>query len=88
MILNPDLDFEQSLKMGSFTITSEFSSVRGVDLEEIKENAKILKKLTNGINVGNLQGSNFYLGSLATCHILKDLGLSILSCKLICRDKK
>ena len=86
MKINPDLGFEQSLKMGIFTITSEFSTVRGADLEEIKENAKILKKLTNGINVGDLQGSNLYLGSLATCHILKDLGLDPIM-QITCRDK-
>lgn len=86
MILSSDLGFEQSLKMGKFTITSEFLTVRGINIEEVIENAKILKKLTNGVNVGDLQGSQLYLGSLATCHILKDLGLDPIM-QITCRDK-
>lgn len=86
IILSSDLGFEQSLKMGKFTITTEFLTVRGINIEMVIENAKILKKLTNGVNVGDLQRSQLYLSSLATCHILKDLGLDPIM-QITCRDK-
>ncbi|MDD3629216.1 MAG: methylenetetrahydrofolate reductase, partial [Actinomycetota bacterium] len=59
--------FEKALKNGKFTITSELGPPKGVDIEEIREAAELLRDVADGINVTDLQSSVMRLGSLTCC---------------------
>src|SRR4030066_310786 len=78
--------FEKALKNGKFAVTSELGPPKGADIEEIKEAAEILRGITDGINVTDLQSSVMRLGSLATCHFLKEWGLDPIF-QVTCRDR-
>src|SRR4030066_1405389 len=78
--------FEKALKNGKFAVTSELGPPKGADIEEIKEAAEILRGITDGINVTDLQSSVMRLGSLATCPFLKEWGLDPIF-QVTCRDR-
>ncbi|MBC8387990.1 MAG: methylenetetrahydrofolate reductase [Actinobacteria bacterium] len=78
--------FEDALAKGKFAITCEFGPPKGVGTEEIRSKAKILKGLVDGVNVSDLQSSLMSLGSIATCHLLKDIGLEPIL-QITCRDR-
>ncbi len=66
--------FEKVLEEGKFAVTCEIGPPKGAEEEEIKEAAGYLKEVADAINVTDLQSSVMRLGSLATCHLLKDWG--------------
>ncbi|MDD3777311.1 MAG: methylenetetrahydrofolate reductase [Actinomycetota bacterium] len=78
--------FQKSLDEGKFTITCEIGPPKGVNVQEIYDTANLLKGLVDGINVTDLQSSVMRLGSLATCHLLTDMGLDPIF-QLTCRDR-
>jgi 5,10-methylenetetrahydrofolate reductase len=78
--------FEKALKNGKFTITSELGPPKGVDIEEIREAAELLRDVADGINVTDLQSSVMRLGSLTCCHFLKEWGFDPIF-QVTCRDR-
>jgi len=80
------LKFEKNLKDGKFAVTCEIGPPKGTGVEEIKEAAEYLKDVADGINVTDLQSSVMRLGSLATCHLLKEWGLDPIF-QVTCRDR-
>ena len=66
--------FEKTLEEGKFAVTCEIGPPKGAEKEEIKEAAEYLKEVADAINVTDLQSSVMRLGSLATCHLLKEWG--------------
>jgi len=78
--------FEKALEDGKFVVTCEIGPPKGTDTEEIKEAAEILKGIADGINVTDLQSSVMRLGSLTTCHFLKEWGLDPIF-QVTCRDR-
>jgi methylenetetrahydrofolate reductase (NADPH) len=77
---------KEAMAKGDFTVTCEIGPPKGVDIQEIYETAELLSGLVNGINVTDLQSSVMRLGSLAVCHILKDLGHDPIF-QMTCRDR-
>src|SRR4030043_1235511 len=77
---------KEALQKGEFAVTCEIGPPKGVDTGEIYEIGETLKGLTNGINVTDLQSSVMRLGSLATCHLLKDMGHDPIF-QITCRDR-
>ncbi len=77
---------KEALAKGDFAVTCEIGPPKGVDTKEIYEIGELLKGLANGINVTDLQSSVMRLGSLATCHLLKDMGHDPIF-QMTCRDR-
>jgi len=57
-----------------FIVTSEVGPPKGVDMTHVLEEAKLLAPLVAGINVTDIQAAAMRIGSIATCHLIKDVG--------------
>jgi 5,10-methylenetetrahydrofolate reductase len=78
-------NLQEKLNEGKFVITSEIGPGKGTNLEFLKE-AEILKDKVDAFNVTDLQSSVMRLGSLATCHLLVEMGLEPVF-QITCRDR-
>jgi methylenetetrahydrofolate reductase (NADPH) len=78
--------FEKTLNSGKFAVTCEIGPPKGADIEEIKEAAENLRDVADGINITDLQSSVMRLGSLTTCHFIKQMGLDPIF-QITCRDR-
>ncbi len=79
-------NFEKILEEGKFAVTCEIGPPKGAGIEEIRAAAEELRNVADGINVTDLQSSVMRLGSLTTCHLLKDWGLDPIF-QITCRDR-
>jgi 5,10-methylenetetrahydrofolate reductase len=77
---------KQALDSGKFAITAESGPLKGTDVSELKEIAAVLKDKVDAVNVTDQQSSVMRLGSLAACHLLKELGLEPVF-QITCRDR-
>ncbi len=77
---------KEALDSGKFAVTCEIGPPKGAEDEEIKNAGNILKGLADAINVTDLQSSVMRLGSLATCHLLKQMDLDPIF-QMTCRDR-
>ncbi len=62
------------LQSDRFVVTSEVGPPKGVDMGHVLEEAKLLAPLVDGINVTDIQAAAMRVGSMATCHLIKDQG--------------
>ena len=74
------------LEAGKFVITAEVGPLKGTDTTEINEVAQLLRGRVDAANVTDQQSSVMRLGSLATCHLLKEKGLDPVF-QVTCRDR-
>jgi len=74
------------LEAGKFVITAEVGPLKGTDTTEINEVAQLLRGRVDAANVTDQQSSVMRLGSLATCHLLKEDGLDPVF-QVTCRDR-
>ena len=74
------------LESGKFAITAEVGPLKGTDISEIEEVAELLLGRVTATNVTDQQSSVMRLGSLATCHLLKEKGLDPVF-QMTCRDR-
>jgi len=74
------------LEAGKFVITAEVGPLKGTDTTEINEVAELLRGRADAANVTDQQSSVMRLGSLATCHLLKEKGLDPVF-QVTCRDR-
>ncbi|MBN1299524.1 MAG: methylenetetrahydrofolate reductase [Actinobacteria bacterium] len=77
---------KEAIQKGQFAVTCEIGPPKGVDTKEIFEIGEMLKNKANGINVTDLQSSVMRLGSMVTCHFLKDMGHDPVF-QVTCRDR-
>lgn len=80
------MGFKEKILKAEFVLTSEIGPPKGVDIKEILEDARLIKDRVDAINVTDLQSSVMRIGSLAICHLLKDLGIDPIY-QLTCRDR-
>ena len=73
-------------KNGKFVATAEVGPPKGVDIQEMLDNAELMRGRVDAINVTDQQSSVMRLGSLATCYILKERGLEPIF-QMTCRDR-
>ena len=66
------MSLQSALGSGKFTVTAEVGPLKGTDITEITEVAKLLKDRVDAANATDQQSSVMRLGSLATCHLLKE----------------
>ena len=83
----PNSQLKQAFESGKFVITAEAGPLKGTDISEIEEVAKVLKGKVDAVNVTDQQSSVMRLGSLATSHLLTGWGLEPIY-QLTCRDPK
>ena len=74
------------LEAGKFVTTAEVGPLKGADTTEISEVAQLLRERVDAANVTDQQSSVMRLGSLATCHLLKEEGLDPVF-QVTCRDR-
>ena len=82
----PNSKLKQAFESGKFVVTAEAGPLKGTSTTEIEEVATALKGKVDAINVTDQQSSVMRLGSLVTCHLLKDLGAEPIF-QLTCRDR-
>ncbi len=82
----PNNKLKQAFESGKFVVTAEAGPLKGTDTTEITEIAKLLKDRVDAINVTDQQSSVMRLGSLVTCHLLKDMAVEPIY-QLTCRDR-
>jgi 5,10-methylenetetrahydrofolate reductase len=80
------LSLKPLLEAGKFVITAEVGPLKGTDTTEITEVAQLLQGRVDAANVTDQQSSVMRLGSLATCHLLKEEGLDPVF-QVTCRDR-
>jgi len=80
------MGFSEALASGKFLITAEIGPVKGTEINELLEDAELIKEKVDAVNVTDLQSSVMRLGSMAVCHLLKDRGVDPIF-QLTCRDR-
>jgi len=80
------MSLKSLLEARKFVITAEVGPLKGTDTTEIEEVAGLLQGRVNATNVTDQQSSVMRLGSLATCHLLKEKGLDPVF-QVTCRDR-
>jgi methylenetetrahydrofolate reductase (NADPH) len=76
----------ENIKSGKFIITSEIAPPKGIDVKEVLDDARLIKERVDAINVTDLQSSIMRAGSMAICHLLKDIGIEPVL-QMTCRDR-
>lgn len=71
---------------GEFVVTAEVGPPKGIHIEHLLEEATTYLSGISAVNVTDNQSSVMRLGSLATCKVLKDAGLTPIY-QLTCRDR-
>ncbi len=66
---------KQLLESGRFVVTSECGPPKGADAEVIRRKGEILKDHVDAVNVTDNQTAIVRMSSLASCVILKDMGI-------------
>ncbi|MBA7603766.1 Bifunctional homocysteine S-methyltransferase/5,10-methylenetetrahydrofolate reductase [subsurface metagenome] len=80
------MNIAELAKSGKFLVTTEVGPPKGVDIEELLRDAELMRGRVDAINVTDQQSSVMRLGSLATCHLLKEKGLEPVF-QMTCRDR-
>jgi len=80
------MSLQPLLEARKFVVTAEIGPLKGTDTTEIKEVAELLRGRVDATNVTDQQSSVMRLGSLATCHLLKEEGLDPVF-QMTCRDR-
>jgi methylenetetrahydrofolate reductase (NADPH) len=80
------MGFSEVLNSKQFVVTAEIGPIKGIDIQEIIEDAELIKERVDAINVTDLQSSVMRLGSMAVCHLLADHAIDPIF-QLTCRDR-
>jgi len=80
------MSLKSLLEAGEFVVTTEVGPLKGTDTTELEEVAGLLLGRVDATNVTDQQSSVMRLGSLATCHLLKEKGLDPVF-QMTCRDR-
>ncbi|MGB3714583.1 MAG: methylenetetrahydrofolate reductase [Candidatus Promineifilaceae bacterium] len=74
------------LEAGEFAVAAELSPPRGVDLEVIAKDAKVLAGYTDAVNVTDNQGASVRMSSIAVSALLIQHGIEPVV-QMTCRDR-
>ena len=80
------MSLREVLATQDFTITCEVAPPKGVDMKHVLEEAELLRGRVAGINVTDLQAAAMRVSSVATCSLLKQMGLEPIL-QMVCRDR-
>ena len=80
------MSLQPVLESGKFVVTTEVGPLKGTDTVEITEVAELLRGRVDAANATDQQSSVMRLGSMITCHLLKERGLDPVL-QMTCRDR-
>lgn len=80
------MSLREKLASGKFVITTEVGPPKGVDINEMKQSAELLRDRVDAVNCTDQQASVMRLGSLASCCLVKQWGLEPVF-QMTCRDR-
>lgn len=80
------MTFKEKLKTEKFLVTSEIGPPKGIQTQQLLEDAELIRARVDAINVTDLQSSVMRLGSLAVCSLLKQKGFEPIF-QITCRDR-
>ena len=80
------MSLQTVLESGQFAITAEVGPLKGTDITELLEVARLLKGKVHAANVTDQQSSVMRLGSLVVSHLLLKEGLEPVL-QMTCRDR-
>ncbi len=80
------MSLKSLLETGKFVVTAEVGPLKGTDTTEIEEVGELLQGKVDAANITDQQSSVMRLGSLATCHLVKEKGLDPVF-QMTCRDR-
>jgi len=78
--------FEQVLRQGHFTVTSEIAPPDSADAEQVYERARLFDGVCDAINATDGSGANCHMSSVAVCALLSHIGYSPIL-QISCRDR-
>ncbi|MFH1382506.1 MAG: methylenetetrahydrofolate reductase [Chloroflexota bacterium] len=80
------MSLKSAIEAGKFVVTAEVGPLKGTDVTELNEVGELLKGRVDAANATDQQSSVMRLGSLVTCHLLKQKGLDPVL-QMTCRDR-
>ncbi len=80
------MSLRKAIKNKKFIITSETAPPKGTDMSKMIEHARPLVGKVDAINVTDLQSAVMRAGSLAGCHVLRQIGIDPIF-QITCRDR-
>ena len=80
------MNIAELAKNGKFVVTAEVGPPKGVDIQEMLNDAELMRGRVDALNVTDQQSSVMRLGSLATCRLLQEKGLETVL-QMTCRDR-
>jgi len=80
------MTLQSVLASGAFAVTAEVGPLKGTDITELTEVARLLQGKVHAVNVTDQQSSVMRLGSLTVSHLLLDMGLEPVF-QMTCRDR-
>ncbi|MCF7790761.1 MAG: methylenetetrahydrofolate reductase [Victivallales bacterium] len=84
--MHQESNLKKVLDSGKFAVTCELGPPKGTDLDVVKEKASLIKGYVDAVNVTDNQTAIVRLSSIATSHILHDLGIDPIM-QMVCRDR-
>ncbi len=76
----------EKFSSGEFVVTAEIGPPKGINIDHVVDEAKQYLSGITAVNVTDNQSSVMRMGSLATCKVLKDNGLTPIF-QMTCRDR-
>jgi len=80
------MSLRSTLESGKFVVTTEIGPLKGTETTELTEAAELLRGRVDAANATDQQSAVMRLGSLVTCHLLKEKGLDPVF-QMTCRDR-
>ncbi len=83
---NSNSNLSRLLSEGEFVVAAELSPPRGVNLERIERDARILKDYADAVNVTDNQAASVRMSSVAVSAIIRNYGVEPVV-QMTCRDR-
>lgn len=80
------MSLQESLEAGKFVVTVEIGTGIGTDITELEEIGELLLGRIDGGNITDQQSAVMHLGSLVSCHLIKQMGHDPIF-QVTCRDR-
>lgn len=80
------MSLKEKIASGKFVVTTEVGPPKGVNIEEMRHNADLLRGKVDAANITDQQSSVMRLGSLGGCYLVKQWGLEPIF-QATCRDR-
>ena len=80
------MSLRPALQSDQFVVTAEVGPPKGTNIEPCLHEAEFYRGRVAGINVTDIQAAAMRIGSMVTCHLLKDRGFEPVM-QMVCRDR-